>query len=190
MRQIVMLSGSPSKSSRVYATLQWLGEQFRRLGSSVRIIEIQDLPSEALVHADWNSSAIVHANQWVAAADLVIVGTPIYKASYTGLLKTYLDLLPVDALRGKVVLPIAIGGTMAHLLAIEYALKPVLSALGARRIEQGVYGLDSQITSNDSNQYELHPDLQTRLNQAVEQLVAQWQEESDFKTEWIREAAK
>ena len=58
---------------------------------------------------------------------MVIVATPIYKAAYSGLLKVFLDLLPAEALRGKTVLPLASGGSVAHLLALDYALKPVLS---------------------------------------------------------------
>ncbi|MDQ0896682.1 NAD(P)H-dependent oxidoreductase [Paenibacillus sp. V4I7] len=61
------------------------------------------------------------------------------EASYTGVLKAFLDLLPQKGLECKVVLPLAVGGTISHLLAIDYALKPVLSALGARNILQGVY---------------------------------------------------
>jgi FMN reductase len=74
-----------------------------------------------------------------------------YKAAYTGILKTYLDLLPQNGLAGKIVLPIAIGGTIAHLLTLDYALKPLLSTLGARHILAGIYFLDSQIQYNDCN---------------------------------------
>ena len=81
----------------------------------------------------------------VHAADVVVVATPIYKAAYSGLLKTFLDLLPQDALRGKTVLPLATGGSAAHLLALDYALKPVLAALGARDILDGVFATDAQL---------------------------------------------
>ncbi|HEY9910193.1 MAG TPA: NAD(P)H-dependent oxidoreductase [Thermosynechococcaceae cyanobacterium] len=50
------------------------------------------------------------------------------------------------ALLGKVILPIAMGGTIAHPLAIDYALKPVLSELGAWHLLGGVYAVDKQIT--------------------------------------------
>jgi hypothetical protein len=58
----------------------------------------------------------------------------VYKASFSGALKTLLDLFPERALEGKVVLPFATGGTIAHMLAVDYALKPVLSALKAQEI--------------------------------------------------------
>ncbi|MCG6197676.1 NAD(P)H-dependent oxidoreductase, partial [Anoxybacillus sp. LAT_38] len=89
----------------------------------------------------FDSPAILEANRIIAKSDAVVVATPIYKASYTGVLKSFLDLIPQKGLEKKIVLPLAIGGTIAHLLAIDYALKPVLSALGANHIFTGVYAL-------------------------------------------------
>lgn len=83
------------------------------------MIALRDLPPASLLQAQTDGIA-------QAAADVVIVATPIYKAAYSGLLKVFLDLLPPDALRGKTVLPLAMGGSLAHLLALDYALKPVL----------------------------------------------------------------
>ena len=61
----------------------------------------------------------------------MVVSTPVYKAAYSGVLKVFLDLLPQFGLAGKVVLPLVTGGTASHVLAIDYALRPVLLALGA-----------------------------------------------------------
>ncbi|WP_176471990.1 NAD(P)H-dependent oxidoreductase, partial [Shouchella clausii] len=60
-------------------------------------------------------------------------------------LKTYLDLLPQKSFENKILLPIVIGGSFGHLLAIEYALNPLLSALGANHIVNGVYTIDKQV---------------------------------------------
>jgi GNAT superfamily N-acetyltransferase len=65
------------------------------------------------------------------------VATPVYQAAYSGLLKVFLDLLPQFAFRGKAVLPLVTGGSPAHVLAVDYALRPVLSQLGAAHIGQG-----------------------------------------------------
>jgi FMN reductase len=75
-----------------------------------------------------------------------VVATPVYKASFSGLLKTLLDLLPQRALAGKVVFPLATGGTLAHVLVLDYALRPVLTALGSPVIVQGHFLLDHTIT--------------------------------------------
>jgi FMN reductase len=81
----------------------------------------------------------------VAEARGLIVATPVYKAAYTGSLKALLDILPPQAFRNKTVLPIATGGSPAHMLVLDYSLKPVLGALGASDILQGVYATDGQI---------------------------------------------
>ncbi len=95
------------------------------------------------------------------------MATPVYKASFAGALKTLLDLLPERALEKKVVLPLATGGSVAHLLAVDYALKPVLNALKAQEILHGVYADDSQVLD-----YQHKPvfsaNLQHRLDDALD----------------------
>lgn len=68
-------------------------------------------------------------------------------------------------------LPLAVGGTLSHLLAIDYALKPVLSALGAQNILQGVYVLDKQVTWGDQGQAILDDEISTRLHESVAQFI-------------------
>jgi len=100
---------------------------------------------------------------------VVILATPVYKAAYSGLLKTFLDLLPQSGLRDKVVLPIATGGSLAHTLAIDYALRPVLTALAARSILPGIFAVDSQIVVADDG-VTVDPSLQQRLDDGVERV--------------------
>jgi FMN reductase len=69
----------------------------------------------------------------------------VYKAAYTGLLKSFLDLLPQYALAGKTVLPLVTGGTPAHVLTVDYALRPVLASMGAH-VGQGYFLLDQLIS--------------------------------------------
>jgi len=101
----------------------------------------------------------------------VIVATPIYKAAYSGLLKAFLDLLPADALRGKTVLPLATGGSAAHLLALEYALKPVLSALGARDILDPVYATDAQLQAREAPGHVPSHDVRERIALSLRPLL-------------------
>lgn len=67
----------------------------------------------------------------ITEADALIVSTPIYTASYSGLFKMLVDVLPADSLRGKPVLLGATGGTARHSLAIDHALRPLFAYLGA-----------------------------------------------------------
>src|SRR5689334_9326086 len=122
---IVAISGSPSANSRSAQLLRHVLARFDD-GTPRAEIALRELPPAALVRADCGDAAIRAALAQVASARLVLVATPIYKAAYSGLLKTFLDLLPPDGLQGKTVLPIGTGGSTAHLLALDYALKPVL----------------------------------------------------------------
>ena len=166
------IQGSPSLRSRS-GWLQQLAQT--RLESHVaasRTRLLRELPPAALLHADRQAPAVRDALATLAQAQLVIVATPIYKAAYSGLLKTFLDLLPEGALRGKTVLPLATGGTLAHLLALDYALKPVLGALGARDILDGVFATDAQLPAHeDSGGYVPAPELLQRLDAALQPLL-------------------
>ena len=112
--------------------------------------------------------------QRASQADLqhiVVVATPVYKAAYTGILKSFLDLLPQRALADKIVFPIATAGSPAHLLALDYALKPILGALGAQHVLNGLYIQDSQLQI--ANGWQLDTAIEQRLLETVQALSAQ-----------------
>ncbi|WCK56892.1 NADPH-dependent FMN reductase [Aneurinibacillus sp. Ricciae_BoGa-3] len=134
------------------------------------------MPAEDLLYGLYDNRHIQKAVDRVIKAKAVILATPVYKAAYTGFLKTFLDLLPSDALHGKIVIPIAVGGTLAHLLTIDYALKPVLNALGARYTYSGVYILDSQIAREGSN-VRIEDQIKHRIDKTVEQLVVEFRQQ-------------
>ena len=119
MTKIVAIAGSPSHPSRSYAVLEEAQKILKAQGAELEILLVRDLPAEDLLHARFGSAIINAATAQVTAADAVIISTPVYKAAYTGILKAFLDLLPQKALVGKPILPIATGGTLAHLLAIS-----------------------------------------------------------------------
>ena len=166
---VVSLSGSPSPSSRSAWLLQFA--QTRLDAARAVNIALRELPAQALVNGDASHPALREAIARVAQAEVLLVGTPIYKAAYSGLLKVFLDLLPPDALRGKSVLPLATGGSPAHLLAIDYALKPVLGALGARHILDAVYVLDGQLAPHATLGYVPDDAVVSRLDQALQGLA-------------------
>ena len=89
------------------------------------------------------------------------------------MLKVFLDLLPQSALTGKVVLPLATGGSPNHMLALDYALRPVLQSLAARHILPGVYVTDAQFAQGPDGSYHLTPDMQLRLEGAVATLCTE-----------------
>ncbi|WP_248745449.1 NADPH-dependent FMN reductase [Pseudomonas sp. MWU12-2037] len=167
---VVTLGGSPSQRSRSGVLLdqarRWLIEQ----GVEVVSYQVRDFPAEDLLHARFGSPQIVDLLQQIEQADGLVIATPVYKASFSGALKTVLDLLPERALSHKVVLPMATGGSIAHMLAVDYALKPVLSALKAQEMLHGIFAEDNQIAYGEgSAQAQLAPALAQRLNEALEQ---------------------
>ncbi|MFD3658670.1 NADPH-dependent FMN reductase [Streptomyces sp. NPDC058620] len=118
----------------------------RARGHRTHVLALRDLPAAPLLAADIHDPSLARAVSLVAEADALVVATPIYKAAYSGLLKTFLDLLLQHAFTGKPVLPLATGGSPAHALALDYALRPVLTALGAQ-VCQGRFILDRHITT-------------------------------------------
>ncbi|MDQ0189590.1 NADPH-dependent FMN reductase [Alicyclobacillus cycloheptanicus] len=172
MSQIVLISGSPSEPSRTSSVLRWIGLHFESQGIQTHLISVRDLPAEDLLYGRTGSPIVLEANHLIASADAVVVGTPIYKAAYTGILKAYLDSLPMGIFEGKPVLPIGVGGSFAHLLALDYALKPVLNVMGARILEQGVYGLESQLPRTEAGTgYQVSDELERRLTEACDALL-------------------
>jgi FMN reductase len=164
---VVLLSGSPSAPSRSSRLLAHVRQRLEDAGSFCQLVALRDLPPKALLHAELSDGVLQAALARVEEADFVVIATPIYKAAYSGLLKAFLDLLPQDGLRGKAVLPLATGGSLAHLLAIDYALKPVLHALGARHIADAVFVADAQLPRGSNGDYEPERAVIERLERAL-----------------------
>lgn len=170
MTNVVAIAGSPSHPSRTSAVLKYAESILESEGLKSDLLVVRDLPAEDLLFANFESPALNKAKALVEQASGVIIATPIYKASYTGILKAFLDLLPSGAFSGKVILPIATGGTLGHLLAIDYALKPVIATLGARYVLGGVYLLDSQIQVNDGS-VQLEAEIEQRLKVSLHEFA-------------------
>jgi FMN reductase len=147
MSDAIAISGSPARESKSRRLLVHGVNRLARDGTRTRVIDLCDLPAGDLLGRD-RSAAIDDALAAVAAAPLVLVATPVYRASYSGLLKCFFDLLPQDALRGKVAIPIATGGSAAHSLVIDHALRPLLGSVGALVVATGIYGTDAQFSAD------------------------------------------
>ncbi|EFG8940642.1 NADPH-dependent FMN reductase [Escherichia coli] len=165
--RVITLAGGPRFPSRSSSLLEYAREKLNGLDVEVYHWNLQNFAPEDLLYARFDSPALKTFTEQLQQADGLIVATPVYKAAYSGALKTLLDLLPERALQGKVVLPLATGGTVAHLLAVDYALKPVLSALKAQEILHGVFADDSQVIDYH-HRPQFTPNLQTRLDTALE----------------------
>lgn len=165
---VLLIAASPTQPSRSAALLDAAGQRLQARGARVERLQLRDLDPRALLLADTK-----HPDIAAAVAQVVVVATPVYKAAYSGLLKVFLDLLAQSALQGKTVLPLATGGSPHHMLALDYALRPVLQSLAARHILPGIYASDAQITSTAQGAYTVGTDIAARLDDAVHTLITE-----------------
>lgn len=163
MTTAILLNGSNTIYSRLTGVQQQAEQALQAQGIDTEVLYVHQLPAEDLILANFGSEAIKEAVAKVAAADIVVILTPIYKAAYTGILKTFLDLIPQKGLAEKIVWPIAIGGSIGHLLAIDYALKPVVTVLGATHIAHTVFVVDKQVIKGEDGRYEVSVEACERL---------------------------
>jgi len=140
-------------------------ERLADRGAETALIDLATLPAEALLgrRAEARVTAALEA---VAGARVVIAGTPIYRATYSGLLKVLFDLLPQDGLVGKIGIVIATGHGPAHSLAIDHGLRPLFASLGATVVPSGVYGTAEQFADG-----QVAPELLRAVDRAVREAV-------------------
>src|SRR5438552_12593503 len=142
--QAVGISGSPSPTSRS-RTLLGLGLAAleRRGVIATRTVDLAALPADALLGRS-RDTRVNDALAAVGRARILVVSTPVYRATYSGLLKVFFDLLPQDGLAGKIAVAIATGASLGHLLAVDHGLRPLLTSVGALPVATAVYGTDAQ----------------------------------------------
>lgn len=145
MPTVLALSSSPSRTSRSAAVAEHATRTLRADGIDAQHLRLRELDAAALLGADTQHPDIQAAVRAVTDADGLLLATPTYKAAYSGLLKVFLDLLEQFAFAGKSVLPIATGGTKAHVLSLDYGLRPVVHSLGAWHVLPSLFVLDEQL---------------------------------------------
>jgi FMN reductase len=106
-----------------------------------QVVELRDLAADIANNlvTGFPSAALTEAIDTVTSADGLIAVTPVFSASYSGLFKSFFDVIDNDALTGKAVLAAATGGTARHSLALEHALRPLFAYLRAVVVPTAVY---------------------------------------------------
>ena len=144
-----------------------------------RVVELRDLAHDITNHllTGFPAGALRDALDAVAAADAVIAVSPIFSASYSGLFKSFFDVLDKDALAGKPVLLGATAGTARHSLALEHALRPLFTYLRATVIPTAVFAAADDWGDvggggvlNDRGE-SVDGDLRTRIERAAAELA-------------------
>ena len=169
-RTIIGLSGNLDRPSKTRTLVQTVvataASQFDTAGT---IYDLADFaPSLALGRraGDLDPSARA-ALEVILSADALVVGSPVYKGSYTGLFKHLIDLIDPPALADKPVLLTATGGGDRHALVIEHQLRPLFGFFEARTLPTGVYAADRDFVAGQPASDTLH----TRLGRAVDQFA-------------------
>lgn len=144
---ITVVVGNPKPRSRTWDAAHRLAEGLAdglADGLAVPVGASFDVVDLGLGLLGWGDAAVAEAVARVAASDVVIVASPTYKATYTGLLKLFLDQFAGSTgLEGVVAVPLQLGGGPAHQLSPELHLKPVLVELGATVPAPALYLVDS-----------------------------------------------
>ncbi|MGG6309363.1 NAD(P)H-dependent oxidoreductase [Paenibacillus macerans] len=147
--QITTIVGNPKPRSKTYAYAEQTAEQLRgilkRHTSAEVTHEVIDLADHATALVQWDAETIQSLQARIEASTYLVVASPTYKATYTGLLKLFMDLLPMNALTGKMAFPLMVGAGYQHHLAVELHLKPLLAELGAICPARGLYVLDAEV---------------------------------------------
>jgi FMN reductase len=143
----VVVVGNPKPMSRTRAAAVLVAERLTG-APPAHVIDVVDLGPGLL---GWGDPKVAEAKEIVNSADLLVVASPTYKATYTGLLKLFLDQFGAGELGQIPTFPLMLGGSLAHSLAPELTLRPVLVEIGASCPSPSLYLLDSD--------YETSPDL-------------------------------
>lgn len=148
MLKISVLVGNPKPKSRTARIATTLAETL--LTPDTYQLSVIDLADYAGNLFDWPSAELAALNQEVAESDLLIVASPTYKATYTGLLKAFLDRYPNLGLQGVVAIPVMTGADLRHAMGPEVNLRPLLVELGAIVPTQGLYFVMDQMDKLDA----------------------------------------
>lgn len=166
--KIAAISGTHHRPSRTNALIAYLAHGLG--GQQARCFDIFDMGRDFGTTFDRGGAAAGHAEAWdaVTSCDILVVGTPVYKASYTGLFKHFFDLLPPDALKDRLIVLSANARSPGHALMIDHQLTPLFRFFGALPAPQSIFALDEEFAkATDGSGYELQPSLIERCDKVI-----------------------
>jgi FMN reductase len=142
--------GNPRPGSRTLTVATAVADAVARaVGLDAAPREVVDLADLGPALFDRSDGRVADAVARVARCRLVVVASPTYKASYTGLLKSFLDWYSTSGLAGVTAVPVMVGAGPRHALAVDLHLRPVLIEIGATTPSRGLYVLESELDQID-----------------------------------------
>lgn len=148
--RVLCLSGNFTRPSRTLTLAKTIADEFSRAdGWQVEIFDMIDAGPNLGTSTSRENASQPHLKMWDAVrdCDALVVASPIYKASYSGLLKHFLDLLEMDLLVGKPVLLGATGKAAQHALMIDHQFRPLFAFFRAVCIPTSLFALDGDFVS-------------------------------------------
>lgn len=149
-RSVVGFSGNITRPSKTRGFVEHIvADIAARIGASASVFDIEDL-GPSLATARWSRDLAAPALDIllrIVEADVLVVGSPTYKGSYTGLFKHFFDLVDPAALRGKPVVLTATGGGDRHSLIVEHQLRPLFGFFEAFALPTAIYASDADFES-------------------------------------------
>ena len=136
--QVAVVVGNPKPQSRTLDAATYVARALTDREPDL-VVDLAELGPRLL---DWKDETVAGLVAEVGAADLVVVASPTYKGTYTGLLKLFLDRFKTDGLNG-IAIPLMLGGGLGHALAPELSLRPVLTEIGGIVPAKGLFVVDS-----------------------------------------------
>ena len=143
--EIVVLVGNPSPGSRTLEAAVLVATRIAALTDVADQPAVVDLAHHKEQLLGWQSPATESLKHQITSARAIVVASPTYKASYTGLLKLFLDQFARDEWHGIPTIALMTGGSPAHSLAVEVHLAPVLVEIGASLPTRGLYLAGAEI---------------------------------------------
>jgi FMN reductase len=145
---LVVVVGNPKARSRTLTVADAVGSAAAGaagLGQSAERLVI-DLAEQGPELFDWTSTRVRELVSAVSECSLAVIASPTYKASYTGLLKAFLDWFGQTSLAGVTAIPVMVGAGAHHALAVEVHLRPVLIEIGATLPTRGLFVTEDRLT--------------------------------------------
>jgi FMN reductase len=166
---VSIVVGNPKRNSRTLLVARTLIEKMLAPGSyRLNVVDLAEFASQIF---EWPSETMKVLTQTVAASDLVVVASPTYKATYTGLLKSFLDRYPHNGLRGVTAIAVMTGADQRHAMAPDMHLRPLMVELGAVLPTKSLFFMATQMD---------------RMDQVIEEWVDDNLAVSQYRREYIK----
>ena len=171
MLKLVRVNGSPSANSKTGVLVDAVGDAIAKvLPVESTTVALHDCAMDFM--CGLTRAEITARGEWLAQqteqADILIVGTPVYRASYTGVFKHFFDIVDKDILRGRKAVLCATGGTAMHGLVLEHQLRALMSFFSMHTMPTALFGLSEDF----HNGQVVSEGLKERISRVADELAS------------------